>query len=309
MFSYKPIVDDSSSNIPNGIIEEDETVNLVGTLENLGSASATSVTGVLTSSDPVTINNANAVYPDIMPGSKQNSTISYSITPYAINRTATHWDFTVTESPSCMECSTISYNFTYHVGNSFVDVPTSDIFYSSIETLLHSEITGGCDAENYCPSYDSLREQMAKFICKSMEQLNPGSCSATSCQEIFTDVPFSNIFCSYIETLYDAGITGGCQTYPLLYCPNIPVQREGMAKFICLAMESVNPGSCPTAPSCAGIFNDVPASNPFCIFIEALYEAGVISGCQSMPLLYCPDYDITRAQMAKFLVNGFGFNL
>ena len=35
--------------------------------------------------------------------------------------------------------------------------------------------------------------------------------------------------------------------------------------------------------------------------IEALYAAGITTGCTQQPLQYCPNRPVTRAQMAAFL--------
>jgi hypothetical protein len=53
-------------------------------------------------------------------------------------------------------------------------------------------------------------------------------------------------------------------------------------------------------------FNDVPTNHPFFQFIEALYAAGITSGCNTAPLLYCPDNSLTRGQMAVFLAKALG---
>jgi S-layer family protein len=54
------------------------------------------------------------------------------------------------------------------------------------------------------------------------------------------------------------------------------------------------------APSTCGtpMFNDVPASNPFCRFIEELARRGVTGGCGGGN--YCPTAAVTREQMAAF---------
>jgi hypothetical protein len=147
---------------------------------------------------------------------------------------------------------------------------------------------------------------MGKFMCLSMQSVSPTSCAPATCASIFGDVPPSNPFCSYIEALYNGGIVSGCQASPLMYCPNNNTQRQAMAKFICTGMEAADPGSCPTV-ACTGHFTDVQASNPFCTYIEGVFNAAVVSGCTST--LYCPTNNVTRDQMAKFLVNGFGFTL
>jgi hypothetical protein len=48
------------------------------------------------------------------------------------------------------------------------------------------------------------------------------------------------------------------------------------------------------------MFNDVPASSPFCPFIEELVRRGITGGCGGGN--YCPNNPVTRAQMAAFLV-------
>jgi hypothetical protein len=50
----------------------------------------------------------------------------------------------------------------------FGDVPTSHPFFQHIEALAASEITGGCDAENFCPNAPVTRGQMAVFLAKAL---------------------------------------------------------------------------------------------------------------------------------------------
>jgi hypothetical protein len=59
-------------------------------------------------------------------------------------------------------------------------------------------------------------------------------------------------------------------------------------------------------PPAAGIFGDVPASDPFARWVEQLYAEGVTGGCQAAPPLYCPFNPNTRGQMAVFVVKAFG---
>ena len=305
--SLKPAINDSSSPTHNGIIETDEAVELIGNVQNNCASMATNVLGTLNTTDPIIITNHHAIYPDINPNTSQTCTTCYSLTAPTANRPQTHWDFIVTESPTCSGCSPVSYDFSYHVGNSFSDVPPSQLFYSYIEKILHAGVTSGCTTGTYCPSALVQRQHMAKFICASMKAVTSGSCTVSSCSGIFADVPASNLFCGFIEGLYNAGVVSGCQSMPqLLYCPDSNTQRQAMAKFVCNGMNNTAPGSC-TITGCAGIFTDVPSSNPFCGYIEGLYNAAVISGCGSG--IYCPYGYVSRDQMAKFLVNAFGFSL
>ena len=50
------------------------------------------------------------------------------------------------------------------------------------------------------------------------------------------------------------------------------------------------------------MFQDVPASNAFCRYIEELARRGSVGGCASDPARYCPDDAVTREQMAVFVL-------
>jgi hypothetical protein len=55
------------------------------------------------------------------------------------------------------------------------------------------------------------------------------------------------------------------------------------------------------------VFTDVPASSPFCPWVEELARRGVVSGCGGGN--YCPSQAVTRQQMGVFLTVTFGLNL
>jgi S-layer family protein len=49
-------------------------------------------------------------------------------------------------------------------------------------------------------------------------------------------------------------------------------------------------------------FADVPPTYWAWQFVETLYALGITSGCSAVPLLYCPTSNVSRAEMAVFLV-------
>jgi uncharacterized repeat protein (TIGR01451 family) len=112
----------------------------------------------------------------------------------------------------------------------------------------------------------------------------------------FTDVPTSNGFYRFIETILHNAVTGGCTA--TTYCPNNPTSREQMAVFVLVARE----GAGYTPPDCAppNLFNDVPETSGFCKFIEELANRGVVAGCGNGN--YCPTDSTTREQMAVFVL-------
>lgn len=302
----KPIVNDSGSPKANGIIDQDEPVILVSTMENIGTAIASEVNGIISSTDGIIIDQENAIFPDIPTSEYRSCTSCYILHASSSDRPATHWDITITEDISANGFGPKPYSYVYHIGESFKDVSVLSEYM--IENIFHNSITSGCGQDLFCPNNYVSRQQMAKFICMTMDKVSANTCPISACQGLFQDVPLSNSFCSYIEAIKSLNITKGCQSNPPLYCPSYYASRQAMAKIICTAMEVVVPGSC-ILNACSGIFEDVPSSNPFCSYIEALYAAGVISGCSSSPLRYCPSDYVKRIQMAKFLVLGFDLQL
>jgi hypothetical protein len=61
------------------------------------------------------------------------------------------------------------------------------------------------------------------------------------------------------------------------------------------------------APATA-TFTDVPTTDQYFQFIEALAASGITSGCNVSPPQFCPDRPITRAEMAVFLAKALGLN-
>jgi hypothetical protein len=51
-------------------------------------------------------------------------------------------------------------------------------------------------------------------------------------------------------------------------------------------------------------FADVPVSDMTWHSIESIYSTGITGGCGLSPLIYCPTAQVTRAQMAVFLLRG-----
>ena len=114
----------------------------------------------------------------------------------------------------------------------------------------------------------------------------------------FVDVPLDHWAAGWIERLYDVGMTAGCQADPPLYCPTQATTRAQMAVLLGKAIH----GSDFIPPEPTGIFEDVPVYHWAAGWIEQLYEDGITSGCSMDPLRFCLDKDLTRAEMAIFLL-------
>jgi S-layer family protein len=114
----------------------------------------------------------------------------------------------------------------------------------------------------------------------------------------FEDVQFDYWAWSYIERLYDAGITSGCSVSPVRYCPEGTVTRAQMAVFL----ERGIHGSSYTPPAVGGStgFSDVPIDYWAAAWIKQLAAEGITGGCGTG--IYCPEGVVTRAQMAVLLL-------
>jgi hypothetical protein len=73
--------------------------------------------------------------------------------------------------------------------------------------------------------------------------------------------------------------------------------REQMTLTLAKALDISQPPACVAGQE---MFNDVPASSPFCPFIEELARRGITGGCGGAN--FCPGTPVTRQQMAVFLV-------
>ena len=211
-----------------------------------------------------------------------------------------HWDAVLSEETSVGPIN----RWTVHLGDSFTDVPRSNPYYRGVETLLHNGVTGGCGVQSYCPHAPATRAQAAVFVLASMHGIGytPRPCVAG--QERFSDVPASSPFCPWIEELARRRAVGGCGL--TTYCPDAAVTREQMAVMVLATLE----GGGYAPPACTPgqeLFMDVPASSPFCPWIEELVRRGAVTGCGRHR--YCPAADVARDQASEFLVGGFGLLL
>lgn len=203
----------------------------------------------------------------------------------------------------------------------FQDVTCLHSAWAYIEAFVRQGITSGCSASppRYCPTANVTRAQMAVFLCKAAGKLPLNRDTPT-----FADVPKAHPAYGYVERLayapsWPAGApTGGCRIVGTTkyFCPGDSVTREQMAKFLCVAA-----GKAPM-PTCSGTFADAGSGNSFCRYIERLTDGpswpggvAVTSGC-ACPAgypqgakCYCPKDNVTRAQMAVFIVKAFGISL
>lgn len=124
-----------------------------------------------------------------------------------------------------------SYRPPAATGTLFADVPAESFGVEFIEQFYNLGITTGCSVSprNYCPSQPVTRIQTAIFLLRLLEGPNYVPPPATG---IFADVPVSNPFAPFVEEFFNRGITSGCATNPLRFCPNGMLTRGQLATFV-----------------------------------------------------------------------------
>ncbi len=179
----------------------------------------------------------------------------------------------------------------------FTDVPSTYWAGAYIERLYNAGITSGCSTSPmmYCPLAPVTRAQMAIFILRGIHgsAYMPPAATGTA----FGDVPADAFGAAWIEQFAREGITSGCGGGN--YCPDINVNRAQMAIFLLKGEH----GSSYVPPAATGIFPDVPVGSFAADWIEQLAAESITSGCGGGN--YCPGYEVTRDQMAVFLVRAF----
>jgi hypothetical protein len=113
----------------------------------------------------------------------------------------------------------------------------------------------------------------------------------------FADVPPSHPYFQDIEILFANGLTAGCSTSPLKYCPDQIMNRAESAVF----MLRGNFGSSyiPSVPT--HIFQDDWSKGAWAeSWADAMWTEGLSGGCQTNPPKYCPWNQIPREQAVIF---------
>ena len=164
-----------------------------------------------------------------------------------------------------------------------------------IDALNQSGLFTGtlCGEERFCPREDMKRWVMAVWLVRALDGQEPPAVEDPR----FDDVNSDAWWLPHAERLAELGVTAGCKTEPLRFCPDEPVTRAQMATLLVRAFN--------LDPAQPAGFEDTH-DNTHADTIDALAAAGVTAGCTTDPLNYCPRKPVTRAQMATFLARALG---
>jgi subtilisin family serine protease len=187
----------------------------------------------------------------------------------------------------------------------FTDVDQFNPCYQYIQCLYCRGIISGYSDNTFRWSADVTRGQVAKIVANAAGLNDPIT------TQTFTDVPPGSPFFAFIGRLAGHGYISGydtaanCPSGTPCFRPELPVTRGQLAKI------DANTAGYNETPS-GQTFNDVPAANPFYVYIERLSLHGVINGytCgaagEPCPgVYYRPNANITRGQTSKVVSQTF----
>ena len=175
-------------------------------------------------------------------------------------------------------------------GSGFSDIDEAGPHRGSVEALAADGVLAGteCGPGVFCPADPVRRWVMAVWLVRVIDGDDPGGVGVSR----FADVDAGEWWVPHVERLAELGITAGCATGPLRFCPSETVTRDQMASFLVRAF-GLGEGS---SSGFVDVEDNVHASN-----IDVLAAVGVTAGCSTSPARYCPRRETTRGQMATFL--------
>jgi hypothetical protein len=329
----------SSSNV-NGILEPGESVfvdpswtNFSGGTVHL-TGTATALTGP--SGATYTINDASADYGSIAAGAAGNCFAAtgncYRITiSNPATRPVRRWEISLLETLSSGDTVTMLL----HVGATFNDVPVTDALYKYVEALVRNQVTVGFADGTYRPATSSLRSFTAMFTARALvapdgDPAIPASgtvgASAYACvaggTSLFVDVLPTDGWCKQIHYLASRNVNVSFQCSDASHaCPVADTSRAAAAVVVAGAMAGADASvpvsgtfsdtGAPRSYNCttggSSHFPDVLVTDAFCRHVNYLWARGVISGY--LDGTYEPASDVTRDQIAKFIVNAFNLSV
>ena len=214
--------------------------------------------------------------------------------------------------------------FHYSDPGAFVDVPSGNPFYPFVRWMACGGYISGygcggpgepCPGPYFRPGANVTRGQLLKMVVNAA-----GWPVVTPAVPTFADVPVGHPFYSFIETGVSHGIISGygcggagepCDPQNRPYFrPGNDITRGQLSKVITLARSY--PILNPPTPT----FADVPPTQPFYGFVEAVYAQGIVSGytcggpgepCDPQQRPYFRPYNnATRGQVTKFVTLAYG---
>lgn len=186
----------------------------------------------------------------------------------------------------------------------FGDVPAGHWAREYIEALYRAGYVAGCSSEPllYCPDRILNRAESAVFILRGVYGAIPTPPYTPPASPTFADVPLTHWGYGWVESLWRDGFTAGCNTSPLMYCPD----RQHTRAEACVFFMRIKRGVDFMPPAPTGLFADVDTGAWYAGWVEAAYRDGLLPACGTDPLTFCPEAPLDRAWAAYMMVQAKG---
>jgi hypothetical protein len=188
----------------------------------------------------------------------------------------------------------------------FVDVPTTHPLYAYIQALYDAGYTAGCSTNPmmFCPDTILDRAQSAVFMLRG--QMGSGYTPPPAPWNTFVNESWVGFEWAqpWAEGMYQEGLTTGCQTNPLMFCPANQLPRVEASIFGLKMKYGVNY----TPPPATGtLFADFPSTDPSywgIAWAEKAYIDGLLPACgtQNSKPMFCPGELVNRGWGAYLIV-------
>ena len=188
--------------------------------------------------------------------------------------------------------------------STFADVPPDHPYYDEIEALFRAGYTAGCstDPPMYCPEATMNRAESSVFVERGIHTAAYDPAAPTS--QVFADLTLDSWAAKWATGLWNDQYTAGCGADPLIYCP---WQGHTRAEGCVFYLRMLRGADYEPAQPKKQTFADVPLEAWYAKWVQAAYDAGLITACQTSPdLRFCPDDPLTRAQAAYMMVQAKG---
>ncbi len=170
----------------------------------------------------------------------------------------------------------------------FPDVAAGRWYTGYVERLAELGIAEGYADGTFRPDGPVTRAEMSIFVLRALGE----EANLAAYRGLFADVGASAGYATYAERMFDLGITTGCSTGPLRFCPTDVVARDQMASFLARAV-GLAPMPPPPRPSPSQVrlqlqqvvtgltlplFVDAPVGDPRLFIVEQPGRIRVVSG-------------------------------
>ena len=202
---------------------------------------------------------------------------------------------TVVDNDGLRDTSMVSITAALSPGGTFTD-DNDSVFEGAIEAMAAERITLGCNPptnDHYCPDDLVTRGQMAIFLVRAFDYIANGG------GNLFVD-DNGMVYEDAADRLKTAAVTLGCNPPTnSRYCGDDFVTHAQMAGFLVRALGLTDDGG-------GDLYLDDDNST-FELAIDRLGTAGITHGCNP-PIndRFCPEDNVTRGQMAAFLMRALG---